>query len=134
MTAPNEPSLDALIRHPDRSVQELSAQGMSGINGVIGTADTLVWINAKAPTDEQTELLRHEFGLHPLAVEDVRKRGQRPKLDAYSAQHMVVAYEAVEGESRTGAGGRAAQRSWAMWPALEERNPVDGVVSRTCVR
>lgn len=99
MTPPNEPSLDALIRHPDRSVQELSAQGLSGISRVIGTADTLVWINAKAPTDEQTELLRHEFGLHPLAVEDVRKRGQRPKLDAYSAQHMIVAYEAVEGES-----------------------------------
>jgi len=54
---------------------------------VTATDGTLVWVSAIAPGDEQIEVLRREFDLHPLAVEDVRKQGQRPKLDAYAAQH-----------------------------------------------
>ena len=39
--------------------------------------------------------LRDEFDLHPLAMEDIEKRKQRPKIDTYGAQQMLVSYEVV---------------------------------------
>jgi len=90
--------LITLVRHPDGAIEELAAQELDDIDRVTATDGTLVWVSAIAPGDEQIEVLRREFDLHPLAVEDVRKQGQRPKLDAYAAQHMIVAYEAVEGD------------------------------------
>ena len=81
------PSLITLVRHPDGAIEELAAQELDDIDRVTATDGTLVWVSAIAPGDEQIEVLRREFDLHPLAVEDVRKQGQRPKLDAYAAQH-----------------------------------------------
>ncbi len=59
---------------------------------------TLVWVSARSPDADTIEILRREFNLHPLVVEDVQKRGQRPKLDAYEDQHVIVAYEVTEAE------------------------------------
>jgi len=91
-------SLITLVRHPDGRVERLSAHRLNDIDRLTAIDGTLVWACATAPGDREIEILRREFELHPLAVEDVRKQGQRPKLDAYAEQHMVVAYEAVEGE------------------------------------
>lgn len=59
----------------------------------------LVWLDIESPGPDDIGLLEREFGLHPLAVEDLRKRGQRPKLDSYPGQHVVVAYEAASAEA-----------------------------------
>jgi magnesium transporter len=56
---------------------------------------TLVWLDIVHPDDEDLELLAKEFGVHPLAIEDVHNRGQRPKLETYADQYVVVAYEAL---------------------------------------
>jgi hypothetical protein len=40
-----------------------------------------VWIGLHEPTAEILEMLRHELGLHELAVEDAHRAHQRPKLE-----------------------------------------------------
>jgi magnesium transporter len=90
-----EQPLLILARHPDGSVEELPAARIDEIDALTDRAGTLVWVCATSPGDAQIADLEREFRLHPLAVEDVRKQHQRPKLDAYERQHMVVAYESV---------------------------------------
>ncbi len=88
--------LVALVRHPDGRVEELGAERLDEIDRLAATEGTIVWVSAASPSEADIEILRREFDLHPLAIEDLRKRQQRPKLDAYETQHMVVAYEVVE--------------------------------------
>src|SRR2546423_7441137 len=57
-----------VLARPEPRVQELSANG-------------LTWIHLDAPTLEEAELLQRRFGGHPLDLEDVLSRGQRPKID-----------------------------------------------------
>jgi magnesium transporter len=47
-------------------------------------ADGLTWIHLESPTHEEARLLSSRFGWHPLDVEDVMSRRQRPKVDVYS--------------------------------------------------
>ncbi|HEX7196825.1 MAG TPA: magnesium/cobalt transporter CorA [Candidatus Limnocylindria bacterium] len=91
-------SFEALVRHADGAVETLDPARLDDIDRLAAADGSLVWVSAVAPDDVGIEILRREFNLHPLAVEDVRKQHQRPKLDAYPAGHMVVAYEAVEGQ------------------------------------
>jgi magnesium transporter len=48
------------------------------------------WIGLHAPTEEEFESVRREFGLHELAVEDAIKAHQRPKLEFYGDSLFVV--------------------------------------------
>src|SRR3989440_7937335 len=43
----------------------------------------LTWINLERPTSEEVDLLSNRFGWHPLDVEDVLSKRQRPKIDDY---------------------------------------------------
>jgi len=55
-------------------------------------ADTgeFLWLHLQGrPAPGQLRQLGEAFGLHPLALEDVRHHGQRPKLD-YFDDHVVV--------------------------------------------
>jgi magnesium transporter len=48
------------------------------------TADGLTWIHLDPPIDPETvNALRARFGWHPLDVEDVLSKRQRPKVDDY---------------------------------------------------
>ena len=47
------------------------------------TAHGLTWIHLDAPTLEEATLLAERFGWHPLDLEDVLSRRQRPKIDEY---------------------------------------------------
>src|SRR5205823_1965976 len=42
------------------------------------------WIHLLGPTTEEAQLLASRFGWHPLDVEDVLSRRQRPKVDVYT--------------------------------------------------
>ena len=55
---------------PEPRLQELHAHG-------------LIWIHLDAPTLEEATLLAERFGWHPLDLEDVLSRRQRPKVDEY---------------------------------------------------
>jgi magnesium transporter len=58
------------------------------------------WVGVAEPTDSEMELLRVQFGLHPLAVEDALKADQLPKAEVYGKQLFIVARtaEIQEGE------------------------------------
>jgi len=49
-----------------------------------------VWLGLHEPTAEQLAPIAHEFGLHPLAVEDAVKAFQRPKLERYDGMLFGV--------------------------------------------
>src|SRR5437667_2709104 len=50
---------------------------------LIAEGGARVWLDVVDPTDRDLAMLQEEFSLHPLAVEDARNRGQRPKVDVY---------------------------------------------------
>jgi magnesium transporter len=53
------------------------------------------WLNLERPREADREWLEREFGFHPLAIEDVASRNQRPKLDAYDDYIFIVLHFAV---------------------------------------
>jgi magnesium transporter len=53
-------------------------------------AGKFVWIGLYEPTEEEFYSLRHEFDLHPLAVEDAIHAHQRPKLEVYDEMVFLV--------------------------------------------
>jgi magnesium transporter len=62
---------EAVAPRPEPRVAEVSAQG-------------LTWIHLGPPVDPETvNELRARFGWHPLDVEDVLSKRQRPKIDDY---------------------------------------------------
>jgi magnesium transporter len=64
----------------ERAIEELTAR------------DEFFWLDVVDPDDEQLEALAQRFGWHQLALEDIQRRGQRPKLDRYGDQMLVVYY------------------------------------------
>jgi len=50
------------------------------------SAAGLTWIQLDAPTPEQAAELAGRFGWHPLDVEDVLSKRQRPKIDEYAEE------------------------------------------------
>jgi magnesium transporter len=49
-------------------------------------AGGLTWINLERPDPEAVNELRERFGWHPLDVEDVLSKRQRPKVDDYAEE------------------------------------------------
>ena len=69
-TRPRSSDGEVLAR-PEPRVEEVSANG-------------LTWVHLDTPTLEEAELLQQRFGWHPLDLEDVMSRRQRPKIDEYA--------------------------------------------------
>jgi len=58
---------------PEPRVAEQSAHG-------------LTWVHLDTPTTEEATLLAERFGWHPLDIEDVLSKRQRPKIDEYAEE------------------------------------------------
>jgi magnesium transporter len=89
-------SASCLVRR-GAETYELPTEEFDAIDGLRQQPQTVVWLKLDSPAVDDLRLLQEEFAIHPLAMEDVRKRGQRPKLDSYPDQHMLVVHEAVTG-------------------------------------
>ncbi len=57
------------------------------------------WLNLERPREADRQWLEEEFGFHPLAIEDVASRNQRPKLDAYDDYLFIVLHFAIYDKS-----------------------------------
>ena len=59
------------------------------------------WVGLCDPTPAELELVRRQFCLHPLAVEDAATAGQTPKLEIYGQHLFIIARSAMieEGEN-----------------------------------
>ena len=51
----------------------------------------LTWVHLLGPTTEEAQQLATRFGWHPLDVEDVLSRRQRPKVDVYAGDEAARA-------------------------------------------
>ena len=62
--------------------------------------DEYFWLDLDAPSEAEIDTLGDLFHFHPLALEDLRKKGQRPKLEPFGDYMFLVYYGAVapEGE------------------------------------
>jgi len=61
--------------------------------------DEFFWLDLVDPSDEQLAGLGGRFGWHPLALEDMQHFRQRPKLDRYEDQMLIVFYGAHAAEA-----------------------------------
>jgi magnesium transporter len=67
------PPARELAPRPEPRVAEQSAHG-------------LTWIHLDAPTSEEATELAARYGWHPLDIEDVLSKRQRPKIDEYAEE------------------------------------------------
>jgi len=81
--------------YPEGTTKEVDPHDVSE---AIKHDDQLVWVDVAAPQEADLTLLAEEFSLHPLALEDVRERHQRPKLEHYPSHAFLVAYTAERHE------------------------------------
>ena len=70
--------------HADPSAIATLASGQEG----------LLWVDLVDPDEDDLACIEQQFELHPLALEDVRKHQQRPKLEHYPTHAFLVAYSA----------------------------------------
>jgi magnesium transporter len=52
------------------------------------------WLDLFQPSDADIDRLGELLGLHPVAIEDTREFGQRPKVDVYEDHVLLVFYTA----------------------------------------
>jgi magnesium transporter len=81
-------SAGEVVPRPEPRVAEQSAHG-------------LTWVHLDAPTTEQATALMERFDWHPLDLEDVLSKRQRPKIDEYpdylfAVLHFPVYDKAVQ--------------------------------------
>ena len=62
--------------------------------------DCFVWVALKDATPEELAVMKAEFGLHELAVEDANHGHQRPKVEEYDDELFVVMHLIEEREGR----------------------------------
>lgn len=60
--------------------------------------DEYFWLDLTGPGEAEIGELGEVFSFHPLALEDMLKRGQRPKLEDFGDYMFLVYYGAGEGE------------------------------------
>jgi magnesium transporter len=78
-------------------VRLLESIDREAIAGLLGR-DEYFWLDLTDPSEADVTALGEVFSFHPLALEDMRKRGQRPKLDDFGDYMFLVYYGAGEGE------------------------------------
>ena len=57
--------------------------------------DEFFWLDLESPEHAELDALQSALDLHPIALEDTREFGQRPKVDAYQEYVLVVFYTAL---------------------------------------
>jgi magnesium transporter len=79
--------VNCVVYREGRKLAEISREDISDY---LERPDHFVWVALKDPTEAELAEMQEEFALHPLAVEDVRKGHQRPKIEEYGDSLFVV--------------------------------------------
>lgn len=84
--------------------QKLSDIPVEDISERLKDPACFVWVALKDPDPAELAVIKDEFGLHELAVEDAHHGHQRPKLEEYGNSLFIVMHllETVGTEIRTG--------------------------------
>jgi magnesium transporter len=86
----------------------------------------VVWLDLRDPDRDDLAVLRDEFGLHPLAIEDAVHERERPKLDRYRSHLFLTAYGAHL-DTRTGQLGTSELAAFVTERALITVRKDDGL-------
>ncbi len=103
-------SIHCLVHLPGEPPRVLKPDELAKIDELRAVDGAVVWLDLRSPDDAALRLLREEFGVHPVAEEDLQKRRQRPKLDTYPDQQVAVVYEAIPPHEATDADHQAGPR------------------------
>jgi magnesium transporter len=68
----------------------VSSMGEEGLNIRSITERKLSWFYIEKPTSDEVAFLAHRFHFHPLDLDDVLSRIQRPKIDVYKDYLFIV--------------------------------------------
>ena len=85
------------IRSRSRATREVVAPPAREPAELVGNG--LTWFHLDSPTQEEAQALAERFGWHPLDVEDVLSKRQRPKVDEYDEYRFVVLHFPVYDKS-----------------------------------
>lgn len=108
---------------------------LDGVTDHTDMPGRFVLVDVVDATDDDLARIADAFHLHPLAMEDARKHGQRPKLERYPTHAFVVAYSGRLAEVDVFVGPTWAVvvrgpgpdgAPWDITPALERFVRVDG--------
>ncbi|MDQ3880859.1 MAG: magnesium/cobalt transporter CorA [Chloroflexota bacterium] len=88
-----ENRLTCLVRNGRNDLEAIAPHELRGLRDRLRRGEELIWVDIDTPAEENIELLRREIGVHPLAIEDLERREQRPKIDAYADHHVIVTYD-----------------------------------------
>lgn len=67
-------------------------ESLDQITSMLETNGSLVWIDAIAAEDADITFLKTHFGFHPLALEDISRHHQRPKIESYDGYSLLFFY------------------------------------------
>ena len=62
----------------------------SDAGAFLAREDAFLWLDSMDPTDDDLAVLQSTFALHPLTIEDVKHRHQRPKVEIFQDHASVV--------------------------------------------
>lgn len=84
--------------------KKLSDISVSAISDYLKQPDCFVWVALRDAEDHELKLMKEEFSLHELAIEDASHGHQRPKIDEYGDSVFAVMHlvELVDGELISG--------------------------------
>jgi magnesium transporter len=90
--------LQVFVRHPDGKVEE--RPGGSDVHELLQDSQSCVWVDIEGESPDALEAVGRQFGLHPVTIEDLLHRNQRPKLEEFDTYIFVVVHglKPVQGE------------------------------------
>jgi magnesium transporter len=71
---------------------------LKALPGLLGQAESSVWVDLAAPSTQQVEAIGKLLGLHPLIVEDVLEGNQRAKIESTDGVVHIVLFALTHGE------------------------------------
>jgi len=82
--------LRILVRHGDGRIE--TPKDLSGLGGVLADSNCLLWVDAEAEPRESLDALANLFRLHPITLDDLINRNQRPKIEEFEEYVFLVTH------------------------------------------
>jgi len=70
--------------------QKLADIDIESISDYVARPECFVWVALKDPSPEELAVMKEEFDLHELAIEDAQNGHQRPKIEEYGESLFAV--------------------------------------------
>ena len=90
------------------------------------TASGLTWVNVVSPDVETALELAARFGWHPLDVEDIVSKRQRPKVDAYDGRRLPLRRPPLPVLRQPGSAAQCGRARPLRRPRLGRHDPEPG--------